>query len=340
MKDLGYTALFDPRLATQTKDEWEVRIGDPVDPVRYVYSRRIVLAINAALAAGRPLLVRGQPGTGKTSLAPDVARRLGWRFYRTTVTSRTQARDLEWTFDAVARLADAQAGQKDRARQPEYYRRAGPLWWAFEPGTAALRGATEQRLAELGIAPDKDPDPSKADHERAVVLIDEIDKADPDVPNDLLLPLGSFHFLVDGVGPVTAKKSPFIVITTNEERDLPRAFLRRCVTVTIHPPSKSRLEEIGRAHFPGDDDLISNLVKKYLSLCATNRGAGIHQPSAAEFLDAVATVKALRIADTGREWQLVEEVVLAKRMTDLSFADGEIEEDDLTDADAEEEDRT
>jgi MoxR-like ATPase len=331
MTDLGYTPLFDPRLDTQPDISGRaVRVGDQAAQVEYVYSRRIVLAVNAALAAGRPLLLRGHPGTGKSSLAPDVARKLGWRYYASSVTSRTQARDLQWTFDAVARLADAQAGDTDRARQPEHYRRAGPLWWAFDPAFAARRGASIERLTELGITPDADR--STVSHERAVVLIDEIDKADPDVPNDLLLPLGSFRFRVDDVGVVEAKPAPLVVITTNEERDLPRAFLRRCIALTLRPPSEDRLKHIGRVHFPDDEAIVDDVAAAYLALVETHHDEGLHQPSAAEFLDAVAAVKVLKLPRPSSTWDIIEEVALAKRAPDLSPADRstEYEEDDLT----------
>src|SRR5256885_8960733 len=224
----GYVPLFDPDAPTQPFDPRRAyRLGDrsTAASLPYVYDTDITLAVNVALTAGRPLLVRGQPGTGKSSLARSVAERLGWRFYANTVSSRTTARDLLWSFDTVARLADAQALPRGQALPPRAaYVVPGLLWWAFDRESAAWRGLEDDYPA--GFVAAEDPTPVNPMSERSVVLIDEIDKADPDVPNDLLVPLGSYQFRVADGPRVLAAYPPLVIITTNEERELPRAFLR------------------------------------------------------------------------------------------------------------------
>lgn len=286
-----YSKLFDPGRDRQPfSRERAFRFGDRAKDNRsvYEYDDHIVMAVNVALAAGRPLLVRGRPGTGKSSLARDVAIKLGWRFYEIVVTSRTQARDLLWTYDSVARLNDAQGRDaKDRVA----YVTPGPLWWAFDPDSARRRGLTKQQMEQRKVP--ELPDAGVAgDPERAVVLIDEIDKADPDVPNDLLLPLGSFEFRLDDGTPVTATAPPLIILTTNEERDLAPAFLRRCVMLALPPPDHKRLVAIGKRHWDKHDQLLDDVAREYLAWLERN-GRGPDFASAAEYLDAVAAYSAL-----------------------------------------------
>src|SRR5262249_12388908 len=152
--------------------------GDRRDGGVYVYNGHIILAVRVALATGRPLLVRGSSGSGKSSLARHAARVLRWRYYEKVVTSRTQAQDLLWEVDHLRRLQDAQATKLRGGYQR--YVRPGVFWWAFDRAKAAGQAA-RSRLAGRGTAR---LDPNLGDdHERAVVLVDEIDKADPDVPN-------------------------------------------------------------------------------------------------------------------------------------------------------------
>mgnify|MGYP001416667613 CR=1 FL=1 len=195
----------------------------------YIFTERIRLAVQVALATGRPLLIRGDSGWGKSSLAAASARYLGWKFYEEVITSRTQARDLQWNIDLLRRLNDAQAQKLDQ--DWKRYVRPGTLWWAFDPDGAAV----QQKLYE-GKEPEADHVASNNDRQRAVILLDEIDKADPDVPNNLLVTLGSLEFQVDETGQkVRADKenAPLVFITTNEERELPMAFLRRCIELRL-----------------------------------------------------------------------------------------------------------
>jgi MoxR-like ATPase len=210
----------------------------------YVMPYELEFAVKVALATGRPLLLRGMPGSGKSSLAPFIARQLGWRYYEHVVTYRTQPRELLWTFDSVRRLGDAQVAVS-RGERPDdaSYVQPGVLWWALAPRSARRRGRSEGTEVT-----DPCPDPfEKINRERspdhAVVLIDEVDKADPDVPNSLLVPLGLRRFRVTEIGEEILPEQPgaaprstqengrqarhLVVLTTNEERELPQALLRR-----------------------------------------------------------------------------------------------------------------
>lgn len=300
---LDYEKLFDPEDEDrEIPADRGYRLGDRrPDPV-YVYSDRITLAVNIALATGRPLLLSGDPGTGKSSLAPHVAGNLGWRFLPKTISSRTRAADLLWTFDTIRRLSDAQAGE-GHLKDDAAYLEPGVLWWAFDPNGAASRGLTEEERKAREVPTAIDPAAS-ADLDRAVVLLDEIDKADPDVPNDLLEPLGSFRFRLDGKKvPVEAAEPPLVIITTNDERDLPRAFLRRCVCLTLPAPDDDRLLRIASGHFPdGDRALHEEVAKKYFEVREEESKEGRRVPSTAEYLDAVSACRELKLALGTEAW--------------------------------------
>jgi MoxR-like ATPase len=325
---MPYTPLFAAGTATQPFDPARAfRLGDRGSgrgsdggpdggSGSYEYSDQIELAINVALAAGRPLLVRGKPGTGKSSLAASVASLLSWRFYTTTVSSRTTARDLLWTFDTVARLADAQAGP-DQIRHRAAYLSPGPLWWAFNPESARWRGvAAPDRDATQGLRPALDPSPPARDRDRAVVLIDEIDKADPDVPNDLLVPLGSFQFTTDDGQVVVAEHLPLVIITTNEERDLPKAFLRRCVILALEVPDRDRLASIARRHFPDTtDNQLDPLLAEYERITRDRVSRGEQPPSVAELLDALAACRNLGSTVGADRWPAMAKLLLDKALS-------------------------
>jgi MoxR-like ATPase len=253
-------------------------------------------AIRVAIAAKRPLLVRGEPGVGKTQLAEAAAIKLGRPLLRKVVDSRTEARDFLWEFDAVMRLADAQAGrlrdsppgtersdvlQGDSPAQSscqdliptaavgrpdlQRYVRPGPLWWAFDWEGACdqhrLTGFPEPEFIRHDDPTDGDDqgDARKCHPENGfVVLVDEIDKGETDVPNGLLEALGSARFSPFGYPKeVVAKHFPLVVITTNEERTLPPAFVRRCLIHILELPHetkqpeefKKKLVHRARAHF-------------------------------------------------------------------------------------------
>jgi MoxR-like ATPase len=226
-------------------------VGDQRFGDVYVYHHPdIELAVQVALATERPLLVAGPAGSGKSSLARNVAHTLKWRYYELVVTSRTEARDLLYSFDSIRRLNDAQ--DRNVSPDPAVYVEPGVLWWAISPDTARERGSR----AEGGLAEkERLDDPAPRKHERAVVLIDEIDKADVDVPNALLVPLGAFRFRVEPTRrevEATPQAAPLVILTTNGERELPPAFLRRCIVLELPAPDTDRLVEIARAAIPAE----------------------------------------------------------------------------------------
>lgn len=188
---------------------------------RYVATDDLRIAVNAAIALERPLLVKGEPGTGKTVLAREIARAINAPLLEWHVKSTTRAQQGLYEYDAVARLRDSQLGDA-RASSVANYIRKGRLWEAF---TAPVR---------------------------PVLLIDEIDKADIEFPNDLLQELDRMEFLVYETGEIiSAKQRPVVIITSNNEKDLPDAFLRRCFFHFIRFPDPVTMQAIVDVHFPG-----------------------------------------------------------------------------------------
>jgi MoxR-like ATPase len=319
----GRSAAVGPTRVLDAPDRRDGRV--------YVMSRDIDLAVRVALATGRPLLLRGEPGSGKSSLAAHIARKRRWRYYEHVVTSRTQARDLLWTFDSVRRLADAEVRRSGADLNDYDYVEPGVLWWAFAHESALRRGAPD------GMAPTADAVEQNAEinatrsADHAVVLIDEIDKADPDMPNGLLVPLGSNEFIVSETNTVirsaTLGKSAdpsisrhIIVITTNEERTLPQAFLRRCVTVWLPQPDKVRLVAIARAHmrtyegeFSAADAALARAIAAELDAVRDEaRQRALRPPSTAEFLDALRACRALNISVGSEDWKNLRSLTLVK----------------------------
>ncbi|KUM34194.1 AAA family ATPase [Pseudomonas sp. EpS/L25] len=221
---------------------------------RYVATTELSLAVNAAVQLGRPLLVKGEPGTGKTLLAEQVAYSLDARLITWHVKSTTKAQQGLYEYDAVSRLRDSQLGDP-RVQDIAHYIKPGKLWDAF--------------TAE----------------DRVVLLIDEIDKADIEFPNDLLLELDRMEFHVYETGEtIRAQRRPIIIITSNNEKELPDAFLRRCFFHFIRFPERETLERIVQVHYP---DLQGRLVKEALDLFYDLRSVpGLKKkPSTSELVD-------------------------------------------------------
>jgi MoxR-like ATPase len=284
--------------------------GDARDGGVYVYhDEEIALAVNVAWATGRPLLLSGPSGSGKSSLALNVAFTLGWRYYEHVITSRTEARDLLYTFDSIRRLNDAQATRQ--LENTAAYVQPGVLWWAFDRDGAARRG--DPNLPPHLHASDKT---AVADSARAVVLIDEIDKADVDVPNNLLVPLGSLQFKVEQTGAeVVAVHPPLIFITTNGERELPLTFIRRCVSLTLPRLNEQRLIEIARSKIPETQhDLeMFGVVARLVLHQAEDEGQGGWVPSTAEYLDTVRACINLDIKPADPTFEKMTRITLRKR---------------------------
>lgn len=265
-------------------------------------------AIKAALASRRPLLVRGEPGTGKSQLARAAAHVLGRAFAFEVVHARSEYRDLQYSFDAVSRLGEAQAlaasgGKQDiqAALNPLKFLCPGVLWWAFDWESAAKQYAGSTHKTRKPSTPE-----GWGQEDGVVVLIDEIDKADSDLPNGLLETLGNGMFTVPhlhtgftiGVSPATPP--PLVVITTNEERELPAAFIRRCLVLYLELPEKkdkliSWLIGRGTIHF---HDVCSEAVLKEAAeqLWQDRKDAlekGLPAPGQAEYLDILMAVSGI-----------------------------------------------
>lgn len=256
------------------------------------------LAVKSALAAGRPLLVRGEPGVGKTQLAAATAEALGRPLVSCVVNARTESTDLLWNFDSVRRLAEAQVcgvlnptpEQLEEKLHVTRFVEPGPLWWGFDWDGAKKHA--DAHGFDLPIFGDGiDPDKGR------VVLIDEIDKADSDLPNGLLEALGSGRFTPHGCPTVAMHDpAPLVIVTTNEERVLPDAFIRRCLVLHISLPEGDEeltalLVRRGKEHFPGiQESLLSDAAKL---LVEDRRLASPPKPGQAEFLDLLRAVQTL-----------------------------------------------
>ena len=187
---------------------------------QYVATDDLQLAVNAAVTLQRPLLIKGEPGTGKTMLAEEVAQAMGKQLISWHIKSTTKAQQGLYEYDAVSRLRDSQLGD-DKVHDIKNYIKPGKLWEAF------------------------------TSDEQVVLLIDEIDKADIEFPNDLLVELDKMQFSVYETGEtITAQQRPIIIITSNNEKELPDAFLRRCFFHYIKFPDKKTMQAIIQVHFP------------------------------------------------------------------------------------------
>lgn len=265
----------------------------------HCFDQRSVWAIQAALAAGRPLLVRGEPGLGKSQLARAAAEILKVPFLSQVINARSDANELLYSYDAVSRLAQAQvlgSATSDKKWEEQLEEKRfilpGILWWAFD-----WLGAREQanRFCRKVESPRQPPKWNEG--KGCVVLIDEIDKADSDFPNGLLESLGNTGFLVPQAECSVSMKAdahpPLVVVTTNEERELPTPFLRRCLVLQMRFPSTRSeqtqfLIERGRAHFTTaqvSDKVCEEAARQLLDDREAAQGSGLAKAGAAEYLD-------------------------------------------------------
>ena len=233
----------------------------------YVASEELMASVNVAIALQKPLLIKGEPGTGKTMLAEAVAKSLGKKLLIWNIKSTTKAQEGLYVYDTIQRLYDGQFGEEGVEDIARYI-----------------------KLVKLGEAFDSE--------EQVVLLIDEIDKADLEFPNDLLWELDQMEFYIhETKRTVKAKQRPIVIITSNAEKELPDAFLRRCIFHYIDFPSQELMEEIVKTHYP---DIEDNLMKNAMEVFYWIRGIRDirKKPSTSELID---WVNALQIGGIGAD---------------------------------------
>ncbi|GJL76004.1 hypothetical protein [Nitrosomonas sp.] len=337
-------------------------ISNPDKKLHHLFDEQDCYALWAAYSAGRPLLVRGKPGTGKSQLAKAIAEQLGWAFVSEVVRGSTELSDLHWHFDAIGRLGEAQArgaagkstsdgkpdsgdksddkpDTKDLSSQldpldPLNYLSPGVFWWAYDWKTAKQQHYACQ--SRLHPEPDR---PATAGWQPetggVVLLLDEIDKAEPDLPNGLLETLGQYQFGVPHINhthpkypvqnPITADPGRLlIVITTNEERELPTAFVRRCFVHTLKMEDSTELEDNmekrihwlavrGKLHFGGN--IAEDVYIQAAKLLWQDRAAGAHRrypPGLAEYIDLLRVLPDLPHQEQRRRLEKIANFALSK----------------------------
>ena len=220
----------------------------------YISTKDLTIAVNAAITLERPLLVKGEPGTGKTELAKQVASSLGLEIFEWSIKSTTRAQQGLYEYDAVSRLRDSQIGDQNVSDISKYIRK-GKIWNSFESNN------------------------------KSVLLIDEIDKADVEFPNDLLQELDKMEFYVYETGElVQSKNRPIVIITSNNEKELPDAFLRRCFFHYINFPDRETMQQIVNVSFEGiKQDLVKEAMEIFFDV---RKVPGLKKkPSTSELID-------------------------------------------------------
>ena len=282
----------------------------PGDDAVYLIERKPALALRAALLTKRPLLVRGEPGIGKTQLARAAAEHLGRRFERVTVNARTETNELLWTVDHVERLARAQMARTqtevDNLKIDDFVR-PGPVWRALNPASA--------RTPTL-----KEPPVGPKDRSGTVLLIDEIDKADTAIPNGLLEALGKRTFTAPRDRTVSALDgvpAPLIIFTTNRERFLPNAFLRRCwvLELAIGDDIAGYLRVRGEAHF-GTGAFTEDVWTQAASIVEAarqDRAEDAYRPGVAEYIELLRAVHAEEPKERGARLEDLREFITDKQ---------------------------
>jgi MoxR-like ATPase len=266
-------------------------IFDPARVPEYIFTEELVEVVRAALILEKPLLIRGEPGTGKTQLGFAIAKALGIRLIYWPIKSTTTARDGLYIYDTLRRLNDARFGGGD-VQNIRNYIRLGPLGEAL------------------------------ASSERVLLLIDEIDKAEPEFPNDLLYELDAMEFRIEETGEtIRSRHRPIVVITSNAERDLPEPFLRRCVFHYLPFPTPELMERIVQAHLPDlSPRLVTTAITTFFQL---RKMPGLRKPpSTAELLDWLRVLVSQGIKPEDLETKIPYLGVLLKKPEDLDLIEG------------------
>lgn len=285
----------------------------------HVFEEAHAYALLAAEAAGRPLLLRGEPGTGKSQLARAAAVTNQRLFLSVVVNARTECEDLQWKFDAVARLGEAQilASVPDADRlarlQSQRFLSPGPLWWALNWDSAEQQYQADNSPLDPAPEPPLGWTPAQG----SVLLIDEIDKADSDLPNSLLETLGNGDFKPPYLGASVRRAAetpaPLVVITTNEERELPTAFVRRCLVLPLSLPEQpdallALLQRRGEVHF--GQRCSTEVCRRAAELLLEDRQSaqdfGQAKPGQAEYLDLLRALTAMAPQDEAEQLRLLE----------------------------------
>lgn len=328
----------------------DLLISNPSRQLHHLFDEQDCYALWAAYSAGRPLLVRGKPGTGKSQLARAIAEQLGWAFVSEVIRGSTELSDLHWHFDAIGRLGEAHArgiaGDTKGADRldPLKFLSPGALWWAYHwPSAKKQYGRCPSRLRPKPEEPDAQSAKGKAWQPQSggvVLLLDEIDKAEPDLPNGLLETLGQYRFTVPYLkeddteeqvkNPVAANpRRLLIVITTNEERELPSAFVRRCFvhTLTMEDSTKKLenglearvdwLVKRGQLHF--GTRIADDVYKAAADLLWEDRTSGMHlryPPGLAEYIDLLNVLKDMPETEQRERLQKIACYALQKDASD------------------------
>lgn len=255
---------------------------------KYVASNELMNAVNVAIALKKPLLVKGEPGTGKTQLAEAIAESLGMKLIIWGIKSTTKAQDGLYVYDTVQRLYDSQFGEGNVADIKQYI-----------------------KLGKLGEA--------FSSEEQVVLLIDEIDKADLEFPNDLLWELDRMEFYINETGEtIRTKHRPIVIITSNAEKELPDAFLRRCIFHYIEFPDEEKIAEIIKVHFGNlDKKLVNNAIKAFYDIRGMKQI--MKKPSTSELLDWIMALQmtGVDVNEIGKRIPYVG--VLLKKNQDIDY---------------------
>lgn len=260
---------------------------------KYIVSEDLRNVVNAAIALGRPLLVKGEPGTGKTLLAHNIALGLGKPLIVWNIKSTTKAQEGLYIYDTVQRLHDSRFGDKDISDLSQY----------IKPG----------KLGQAFSLP-----------EQPVLLIDEIDKADIEFPNDLLNELDEMAFYIPELDKtIIAQHRPIVIITSNSEKELPDAFLRRCIFHYIEFPAPELMKRIVRVHYPNmEQELLQQCLKKFYWIRELDEFR--KKPSTSELIDWIQALIAGGIPPEVVEKELPFVGVLLKKEEDLDYLDGKL----------------